>query len=741
MKSASPTTSNSTGRGGRPKDWTDHRARKLVRLYVYTRLPFDLILQLLEDGVWKPGKDAANKVKNSLLGNDPRWMRPKDEADERRRIAGLEESRRASMLRRRSSTSHSTKNQGHDDDSMTLAHSHQPSFEKADTPAIFQLTHPSINPGFPVETGLFSDFGDDDDRTPRFTPGTPNAEDRFRQNTGLTDSTETSISNSFREKLCTVPRDQVKRIKRVFKAFTFPKNLDPPRASSFSPELLSSPQFPLDAEDSGDLDKPVLHDAFSASYAVPGDFLGTDLSKKRGKCEIGSASHKSKICWCRIADQIMHIQDEWANFCGYLATSINSPEDFSRHFTEIDPFGNTAFHFLAATDGDHRILLNIISNGLSNPLLPVRATNTAGQTLLHVLHRSWYDDESGLVQLLNMLKGANFDILATDVYGRSFFHLFQTRKQEFIRIPPSLVDWNLLRRRDAFGVKPADSCTSRHVDYTATLLSPNDITRNTVNPNMTALPLTRISIPSDDGEEAWIRPQTELLKTVVNAVSVDPVNSTIPDPRIEDSYGRNALHCLAEVELDVERLQTLNRESRRQKRPRISDTSGVDSRLEYLEGLLHANVDVNHYDNKGQTPLMAFVRHRQEDSKGDMRELENIIKMLHNAGAELEKRNRYGETALHIAARSGQKYTMKVLLGLGANPYTRNAHGMSLLDMIDQEFLNSEGDAYTVSRLEACRAWISSKVLYGSSQKPTVLDEWGVKREFDSMEQDRMAID
>lgn len=55
MNSASPTTSASTNRGGRPKDWTDTRARRLVRLYIYTRLPFDLILKLLEDGLWKPG--------------------------------------------------------------------------------------------------------------------------------------------------------------------------------------------------------------------------------------------------------------------------------------------------------------------------------------------------------------------------------------------------------------------------------------------------------------------------------------------------------------------------------------------------------------------------------------------------------------------------------------------------------------------------------------------------------------
>lgn len=56
----SPATSGATSRtynnrGGRPKEWTTPRARRLTRLYCYTALKVDDILKVLDDGVWSPG--------------------------------------------------------------------------------------------------------------------------------------------------------------------------------------------------------------------------------------------------------------------------------------------------------------------------------------------------------------------------------------------------------------------------------------------------------------------------------------------------------------------------------------------------------------------------------------------------------------------------------------------------------------------------------------------------------------
>ncbi|KAI1139950.1 ankyrin [Hypoxylon sp. FL0543] len=736
MNSASPATSTSTNRGGRPKDWTEQRARRLVRLYLYTKLPFDLILKLLEDGVWKPGKDAANKVKNTLLGHDPRWIRPKDEDDEKRRIAALRNSRRGAKLRQKSSNSCPTR--GHcnpcsprcrEDDSLSLAQSSHLSFEKS-TEAV-QLKQEAIDHSTGVERNILN-FGHDDHGAYRFSWAVSDM-DASRQGTGLTNSTDASMSSSFVEKLSTVSRDQAKGAWRVLKQFTFPKDLDLHQGASFSP--MASPGSQLQPTHSGfsNLGGPGLCDLSSARYAVPGDFLNVNLFTGVCPCDVGSSSHESGTCWCRIASDLLSAQAMWPIDGSDHVSAHGIPSD--NFYQRIDVFGNTAFHRLAATDGNRSSFLNIVHQALGYPHLPIRATNTAGQTFLHVLHQSWFDDEQLLERLLHVLKDANFDILATDVYGRSFFHLMQNKKQDSIRIPAHLFDWNLLKRRDAFGVRPMDTQSRRTEPSAAHVMRPasHTATRNTGKAEIP--PSIGIDIPTDSGGGSRVRTQAELLRIIVDAVKVDGLNSTHQNPRTEDSRGRNALHCLAEVELDVHRVQDPAHDNQRQKKRKFKEEDGESQpdhsqnskRLEYLEGLLSAKVDVNHYDNQGETPLMAFIRYRPDDSRSDKENMERIIRLLYHAGANLEKRNRKGETALHVAARSGKKVALKELLQLGANPYVRDACGLSVLAAIDELWPNTEGDGALTARLEACRAVFTSVVPTGA-QEPTVIQEWALRR-------------
>lgn len=732
MNSASPTTSTSTNRGGRPKDWTEPRARRLVRLYIYTKLPFDLILKLLEDGVWKPGKDAANKVKNTLLGNDPRWIRPKDDDDERRRITALRNSRRGARLRQRSSNSCSTRGQCsarcHDGDSLTLAQSSHLPFEKSN--AAVQLKQEVIDHHFGVGCDV-PNIDHDENVAYRYSWLVRNM-DASRQGTGLTNSTDTSMSSSFVEKLSAVSRDQAKGAWRVLKQFTFPKDLDLHQGTSFSPVASPESQFQPPHRGFSNSGGTGVRDSSSAQYAIPGDFLNASLFVGKDPCEVGSSSHEMGICWCRIAKDLVSTQAMLAIDSSRQAIHDVSSDDF---YQRTDVFGNTAFHRLAATDGNRSSFINIVYQALGYPHLPIRATNTAGQTFLHVLHQSWYDDEQLLDRLLHILKDANFDILATDVYGRTFFHLLQNKKQDSTRIPAHLFDWNLLRRRDAFGVKPMDT-QSRHAEpTTAQVMRPTGPMMARSLGKVESPPTIGIDIPSDSGDESRIRPQAELLRIVVDAVKVDGVNSTHQNPRSEDSRGRNALHCLAEVELDVHRVQDPAHDNQRHKKRKFkeedgeaqSDRSQNSKRIEYLKGLLSAKVDVNHYDNQGETPLMAFIRYRPDDSRSDKENMEMIIRLLHKDGANLEKRNRNGETALHVAARSGKKVALKELLQLGANPYVRDACGLSVLAAIDELWPNTEGDGALTARLEVCRAVFTSVVPTGA-QEPTVIQEWGVRR-------------
>ncbi|KAI1406941.1 ankyrin [Hypoxylon sp. FL1857] len=734
MNSASPTTSTSTNRGGRPKDWTETRARRLVRLYIYTKLPFDLILKLLEDGVWKPGYDAANKVKNTLLGNDPRWIRPKDDNDEKQRIAALKNSRRGTKFRQRSSNSRPTQShcntcspRCHDDDCLSIAQSSHLSFEKPS--ASIQAKQEDIDYSAGVGCNI-PDIGHGDQAAYRYS-WLINGMDASRQGTGLTNSTDTSMSSSFVEKLSTVSRDQAKGAWRVLKQFTFPRDLDLQPGTSFSPVVSPGSQFQPTHGGFPNPGGPGVHDVSSARYAVPGDFLNMGLFAERGPCDVRSLSHETGTCWCRIASEVIATQAAWL-IDGDPRTVYG---DFSHDFyRRKDVFGNTAFHHLAATDEKPSSFFNIIFQALRYPHLPIHDKNTAGQTFLHVLHQSWFDDEL-LDRLLYVLKNANFDILATDVYGRSFFHLLQNKKQDSTRIPPNLFDWNLLKRRDAFGIRPMDT-QSRHAEPATTqVIRPAGPMIARSLGKSESPPTIGIDIPPDNGDESRIRPHADLLQIVVDAVKVDSVNSTHQNPRTEDLRGRNALHCLAEVELDVHRVQDPTQDNPRQKKRKFKEEDGDSQpdrgqnskRLEYLEGLLSAKVDVNHYDNQGDTPLMAFIKYRPDDSRSDKENMERIIRMLFDAGANLEKRNRNGETALHVAARSGKKVALKELLQLRANPYVRDACGLSVLAAIDELWPHTEGDGALTARLEACRAVFTSAVPTGA-QEPTVLQEWAARR-------------
>ncbi|KAI5864377.1 ankyrin [Durotheca rogersii] len=732
MNLASPTTSTSTNRGGRPKEWTEPRARRLVRLYIYTRLPLELILKLLEEGLWKPGYDAANKVKNSLLGNDPRWIRPKDEEDEKRRLASLKNSRRDTRLR--SQQSAKDHDDAHlygyrDDDSLTLAQSHLDSYEKFDIhPPMGHMPQETIDLTVDIGVGVPSS-GHDYPSSQRFAPFIPGDADAARRGTGLTNSTETSVSSSFRTKLSTIPRDQVKGAWRVLKRYTLPKHHDlGGRGTPFFP---TEPPAQSARRESYNFGGSSLDSSF-AGYAVPGDFLTPDVFVRASRCDVQSISHRTKTCWCRIADQLRGVQNTWASSSRSVSYNISD-----NVYQSMDAFGNTAFHFLAASEGPHTRFVDLITQALAYPHFPVRAANTAGQTFLHVLHQSWFDDESSLDGLLHVLKDAGFDLLATDVYGRSFFHLLQNMKQGSARVPSHLLDWGLLRRRDAFGVRPMES---RPVPAPSTFATQGAM---------------QLDVPSMSEEESRIRSHYELLRIVTDAIKVDDSLASTA-PRSEDARGRNALHCLAEVELELSRIQDSThhdggssagggnqRQRKRKFKEEDEDVSvtrlegGGDhqhpqepyrsgsKRLDYLEGLLHAGIDPNHYDGSGQTPLMAFIRYRGEDSRADKEEMERAVQMLVEGGARLEQRNAAGETALHVAARSGKKVALCKLLQLRACPHVRDGRGASVLAAIDDLWEHTEGDGALTARLEACRAVFAS-LARGATFEPSVFQEWGV---------------
>lgn len=379
-----------------------------------------------------------------------------------------------------------------------------------------------------------------------------------------------------------------------------------------------------------------------------------------------------------------------------------------------DTFGNTRFHQLAAAEWCDARLIEFVQEASHEPRYQaaLAASNTAGQTLLHVLHGNWFGKEIELNKLVIALRHAQFDFYMTDVYGRSFFHILRQHKlgSERMRSITQPFNLNTLNRRDAFGIRPMI------------------VRASTVN-SLQETP-ARLTIPPTDASQAKLAQEAHFLK-IINQILTSNNKHTV-----EDSQGRNGLHCLAEVKLGAGAAQGQVPPNRSAKRK--IDSNGepdnvvypLSKRGEFLETLLAAKTDVNHYSNSGDTVLMAFINHTEDDNEHD--DLKLIIKRLIDAGAKLEARNRNGETALHVAARLGRKFIVKVLLDHGANVHVRNHERVSILEDIDRRVQVTDDEPDLYARLEATRVMLTGRFAKTrprsrSEQSPSREQEWGVR--------------
>ncbi|KAI1425630.1 hypothetical protein F5Y12DRAFT_363860 [Xylaria sp. FL1777] len=733
MDSASPTATASTNRGGRPKDWTEPRTRRLIRLYLYTTLPLHRILELLEEDEFKPGKDAANKVKNSVLGNDPRWIRPKDDEEEKARVSGLRNSLRGRRCRQNTASQNldgAAPEHGlgpvpfQEDSSLggtTIAQSYRSSIEESYHPGSLSFDYSGTN------TDTFP-LAPDDVTSSRFIPSLFGRLNSTRQDTGLTTSTDISITSVLRKKLSFLSISKAKRTVKILKRYTFPKNLESHRTSDVSSSLFQGPEFYSPAEG--------MSSPFNATYAIPGDFLNAELFARQQECAAESPAHAAGVCWCKVNDQVSPTRTVWAN-CR-MSSHIHDPSLMVK-----DIFGNTVFHCLAATEGIQDLFCHLVSQTPREPRLPFHDSNTAGQTFLHVLHRSWFQEGSRLSELLDTLRSVNFDIFATDVYGRNFYHILRANKRSSARFPGQVSDICLMNRRDAFGLKPMDTRSSPDPN-TTTAHTQTTQGANTKTPPRLARSIPRINIQTGTVKDEEFHVHADLLRVVLKAVGVD--DDISPNAQNEDSQGRNGFHCLAEVDLclspatpkqssrgypkDESRLSPPGQNKRRyndSEEIEVPRTGSDSRRLECVYGLINAKVDPNQYDKNGNTPLMSFVLNSTDATRCEKEESEAVLRALvQKAGARLELRNRNGETALHLAARHGKTVALRVLLELGANPHTRNGQGLSILEVVDNLYITTERDDKNNARFEACRA-ILTRTNDSAVQSPTLIDEWRKK--------------
>ena len=129
---------------------------------------------------------------------------------------------------------------------------------------------------------------------------------------------------------------------------------------------------------------------------------------------------------------------------------------------------------------------------------------------------------------------------------------------------------------------------------------------------------------------------------------------------------------------------------------------------------------MNEYDKYGNTPLMSFIRN-DLSPRPERKIAAEVLQLLINAGASVHRRNRKGETALHIAMRLGRPSAVEVLLNNYANVHTRARHGGGILAVAGKASLRAKQDGALYHRIITCMA-IAGK--YGAVLGLSTKNEW-----------------
>lgn len=410
-----------------------------------------------------------------------------------------------------------------------------------------------------------------------------------------------------------------------------------------------------------------------------------------------------------------------ANVFSSIIDNINRAEDLS----ERDAFGNSVLH-IAATLSKLRELESLVNLGAD-----INSVNNAGQTFLHLAAGKNLGEFNEISSLLRIARAHGFDFRQLDHLGQSVLHLL-TRPW----IPPPILDmiiatlydlgidptasrdhlgWTVVEQLNHFksrdlgfdsaretailgltcekgGHITDQAMLGRHMDRPEASKYDDICSHNFKTP-------TFIETLADLEQYTY---HAELLRTVIKATFL---------PWFEDSSGRNGLHCLAEVSLKLP--------------GHIPSTHGDDTgdhrppRERYLADILHAGVDPNNYDKKGNTPLMAFITHTRVDEDAEL--TTRVLQRLLKAGANLHRRNRQGETALHIAVKLGHRTATAFLLQQKANSHARTGSGKGVLALGDEFCKKAKDDVNLYAQIKLC---MSIAIDAGAISAPTVLQEW-----------------
>jgi hypothetical protein len=263
----------------------------------------------------------------------------------------------------------------------------------------------------------------------------------------------------------------------------------------------------------------------------------------------------------------------------------------------VDTFKNSVLHIAAALEAPPGYLSHLISMGAD-----VHALNNAKQTFLHTARISSVEGILDFHALFGNLVKLQFDFRCQDLNGQTAIHAITeppvspdvlngiVQTLEFYRI-------DLPTSRDNLGFRIQDQL--QELDSKPTLPATED-SRFSLDGSLFPEQLEPSSDVQfeefsfvnrniqDSKKHDWVENLEDLQQYELHADLLRSIVCSGEDPNFEDGEGRNGLHCLAEVRLDlpIPGMQI-------DPKPGSDLEFSTTSRERYLEQLLLAGVDPN----------------------------------------------------------------------------------------------------------------------------------------------------
>lgn len=383
-----------------------------------------------------------------------------------------------------------------------------------------------------------------------------------------------------------------------------------------------------------------------------------------------------------------------------------------------DIFGNTPLHIAANWSTTFPVFQSLIFAGAD-----ISAVNSAGQTFLHLLDAtSLLRKKSWFFWLIRLLHNRDFPFDARDECGKTFLHTFLQNHEHRKIIDPDFIErlldltvtehnvWTLVHARDNRGLN------------VPTLLHGTNTHRIPVH--------GRQLIVANPAYQSTLQ-KYYLNTTMQKCAELIPSGSCV----IDQQYFLRYHHLFRNLNPkgNIEVSNTLHQLAYPPAWPTVVRYAfdvihaypADPTRYKLIDDIIDAGVDVNGYDGKGITPLMAFISgfgsKENDESDADIRAL---VAYLIDQGADMYRRDLRGETALHKAVQRGLKCTTELLLNRGSDVHARRDDGQSVLTAAYKALQKAESNESLYARILACLTMVIRR---GGVADPSIEQERGLK--------------